>query len=81
MELKETIEMMNSEDYKERFKGEYYQVKIRFEKLNIMIGKYETGTLDFTPKCSLPILKNQLTIMKQYIKILERRAEIERIEL
>lgn len=24
MELKETVEMMNSEDYKERFKAEYY---------------------------------------------------------
>ena len=28
MELKDTVEMMGSEDYKERFKAEYYQVKI-----------------------------------------------------
>ncbi len=27
MELKDTIEMMNSEDYKERFKAEYYQTR------------------------------------------------------
>ena len=27
MELKETIEMMTSADYKERFKAEYYQLK------------------------------------------------------
>ena len=33
MELKDTIEMMNSADYKERFKAEYYQTKIRYEKL------------------------------------------------
>lgn len=27
MELKETVELMNSEDYKERFVAEYRQVK------------------------------------------------------
>lgn len=32
-ELKETIEMMNSEDYKERFKVEYWQTYIRYAKL------------------------------------------------
>ncbi len=29
-ELRETIEMMNSKDYMERFKAEYYQVVIRY---------------------------------------------------
>lgn len=28
MELKQTVEMMNSADYKERFKAEYMQVAI-----------------------------------------------------
>jgi hypothetical protein len=28
-ELKDTIELMNSSDYKDRFKAEYYQLKIR----------------------------------------------------
>lgn len=27
MELKDTIELMNSTDYKERFRAEYYQTK------------------------------------------------------
>lgn len=31
MELKDTIELMTSEDYKERFKAEYWQAKIRAE--------------------------------------------------
>ena len=30
MEFKDTIAMMTSEDYKERFKAEYYQTKIRY---------------------------------------------------
>ena len=39
MELKDTVEMMGSEDYKERFKAEYCQVKIRYEKLMYMLER------------------------------------------
>ena len=41
MELKDTVEMMNSSDYKERFKAEYYQTRIRYEKLHSMLIKNE----------------------------------------
>ena len=81
MELKDTVEMMNSEDYKERFKAEYYQAKIRYDKLDKMNVKYEAGTLNFTPSCSLEILKEQKKYMGNYIRILRIRAEIEKIEL
>jgi len=46
MELKETIDLMNSDDYKERFKAEYLQVKIRYEKLRKMLVKLDAGTLE-----------------------------------
>ena len=36
-ELKDTIELMNSSDYKDRFKAEYYQLKIRYTKLHAML--------------------------------------------
>lgn len=45
MELKDTIKMMGSSDYKERFRAEYWQVKIRFEKLESMIKNGRTGNL------------------------------------
>lgn len=51
MELKDTIELMNSSDYKERFKAEYLQVKIRYDKLHKMLVKWDAGTLNFTPTC------------------------------
>lgn len=47
MELKDTIEMMNSEDYKERFKAEYYQTKIRYDKLHSMLVKNEARNSRF----------------------------------
>lgn len=81
MELKDTIEMMNSPDYKERFKAEYHQLKIRYDKLDAMTVKYEAGTLDFTPNCSLELLKQQKMHMGCYLRCLKIRAEIEGIEL
>jgi len=81
MELKDTIPMMESPDYKERFKAEYYQLKIRYDKLDAMTVKYEAGTLNFTPSCSLDLLKEQKKHMGNYLRSLKIRAEIEGIEL
>lgn len=81
MELNETIEMMQSLDYKERFKAEYLQAKIRYEKLDAMTVKHEAGTLNFTPSCSLELLKEQKKYMGNYIRCLKIRAEIEKIDL
>lgn len=81
MELKDTIELMNSSDYKERFKAEYLQAKIRYDKLDKMLIKYEAGTLNFTPSCSLELLTEQKKYMGNYIRILRIRAEIEDIDL
>lgn len=80
-ELKDTIKLMNSEDYKERFIAEYLQAKIRYDKLDAMTVKYEAGTLNFEPSCSLELLKEQKKYMGNYIRILKIRAEIEKIEL
>lgn len=81
VELKDTVDMMNSADYEERFKAEYWQLAIRLKKLADMLYKYKKGELNFTPKCSYELLKEQLTYMRLYIKMLENRAEIEDIEL
>ena len=81
MELRDTVEMMNSADYKERFKAEYAQTKIRHNKLHAMVVKYEAGTLNFTPTCPLDILKEQKAAMGKYLFWMEVRAEIEGIDL
>ena len=81
MELKDTVALMESDDYKDRFKAEYYQTKIRYEKLHKMIIKHEAGTLSFEPKCDISLLKEQKAHMGLYLYALEVRAEIEDIEL
>ena len=81
MQLKDTVELMNSADYKERFKAEFYQLLIRLDSLTSMIINWENNTLDFDPKCSKETLENQVIFMKGYVDILLLRAKIEGIEL
>ena len=81
MELKDTIEMMQSADYKERFKAEYVQTKIRYSKLHNMLVKADAHTLDFEPACPLDLLREQAANMGKYLYNLEVRAEIEGIKL
>lgn len=81
LELADTIELMVSNDYKERFRAEYLQTKIRYDKLHNVILHYEANALDFEPQCSLETLKAQAKYMGQYLYMLELRAVIEGIEL
>lgn len=81
MELKETIEMMQSEDYKERFKAEYYQLEIRLEKLTSMLEKWDRGELNFTPTCPRELYNQQVSVMVDYLNALRTRAELEGVQL
>ena len=81
MELERLIELMKSEDYKDRFRAEYYQLEDRIDKLANMLEIYKAGTLDFTPSCSYELLNSQLKAMNEYLLYLTVRAEIEGIEI
>lgn len=79
MELRDTIKMMDNADYKERFKAEYYQLKIRYEKLSNMVDNWDS--LKFKPTCPKEMYFKQLKAMKDYLNILEQRAIMENVEL
>lgn len=80
--FKETYEPVEGTgDWKDRFKAEYKQLKDRYDKLHSMCIKYEAGTLDFEPNCPLALLKEQEAVMGNYLKILEVRGEIEKVDL
>lgn len=89
--LQETVTMMNSADYKERFKAEYYQTKIRYEKLKAFNNKIEASEITHygctkqieMPKhdCPSDLLRQQQSVMGEYLHLLEVRAVIEGIEL
>lgn len=91
MKLSETVEMMISDDYKERFRAEYYQTKERYERLKSFNNELEAASRTSygiskrveMPKHDSPedLLKDQQRAMGEYLHILEIRAVIENIEL
>ena len=85
MELYETIEGMTSTDYRERFKAEYRQTKIRYEKLKDFCNRIEaaarTGTEPPEHRCPLDLLREQQKRMGMYLETMEIRAAIEQIDL
>ena len=81
MELKDTISLMTSTDYKDRFKAEYIQNVVRYKKLKAMLDKWDNGKLDFSPTCPRSTYNIQAKAMTDYIAVLEARAVMENIEL
>ena len=80
MELKDTTKLMESNDYKDRMKAEYWQTKIRYEKLYKMLVKSDAGTLSFEPM-DIIVLRDQLETMEHYLYTLEVRGEMEGVDL
>ena len=81
MELKDTVDLMLSHDYKDRFIAEFRQLEIRYEKLMAMMDKWRKGELDFTPTCPRNMYEIQLKGMEMYMDVLYDRAELEGIDL
>lgn len=78
MELANTVELMNSVCFRDRFRAEYYQLKIRKERLEKILRENPNG---FQGGCPVPLLERQLDVMIEYMHILEERAYIENVEL
>ena len=91
--LADTAAGMTSPDYKERFRAEYIQTKIRYERLKAFNTKIEAA---FRTECERPevkkapmpphdcphdLLREQQEVMGQYLHILEVRAVIEGVDL
>lgn len=85
MEFEDTIKYMLSDDYKERFIAEYWQLKIRHDKLKKYIQQIEIANDYFDDSsapphdCPIQLLKDQLYYMEQYMDILDKRQIIEDI--
>ncbi|MFR7761621.1 MAG: crAss001_48 related protein [Eubacterium sp.] len=79
--LPSTAILMQSSDYKERFKAEYLQLVIRYKGLKAMLEKWDNGTLPFKPTCPRSTYNIQIKAMRDYIAILEARAVMEGVDL
>lgn len=81
MDLKDTVALMNSDDYKDRFKAEFWQLKRRLNKLNDMLARYDKGALDYIPDTPILWLKQQAHAMQDYLDALSVRCDYENIDV
>lgn len=79
--LKETTALMESEDWKDRFKAEYLQLCARLEKLESVLKKHDAGELEWEFKSPVELLRMQADYMDNYKSILEQRATYEGVDL
>lgn len=84
--FRKTVDGMLSDDYKERFKAEYKQTKIRYERLHtfntkILASKINVESEEPKHDCPESVLLDQEKTMRKYLEILELRAAIEKIDL
>lgn len=79
--MKDTVEMMLSEDYKACFKAEYYQAITNYNKLKWLLNKADNGNIEFLFAFSRDLCDAQIKAMEDYIYILKVRALIENIDL
>jgi hypothetical protein len=90
--LNKTIPLMESGDYRQRFIAEYWQTRIRYEKLRAFNRRIEaalrTAHCDPSVRVEMPkhdcpdiLLIDQEDTMLRYLNLLEERAIIEKIDL
>lgn len=77
--LEETIGLMTSPDYKDRFKAEFEQLCFRLNELDAFLIKWDKGELKTTPKTPREWLKRQRQAMVDYGQVLAARAIKEEI--
>ena len=82
--LKDTVALMESDNYQERFIAEYWQTKIRYERLkkyNNAIEAHKDTEAEPPHTCPLEVLRAQEKAMARYLGILEKRVAIEQIPI
>ena len=78
-DLKQTVALMSSQDYVERFVAEYWQTKIRYEKLKnfneiieaaSLTEGYARSVVEPIHDCPWALLREQEECMARYLHIL-----------
>lgn len=80
MKLDETVNLMCSNDFKDRFIAEYVQLVIRLSKLNNVLNN-TPDTLFKVDDITKALMLKQRDAMESYKVCLEKRADILGIDL
>lgn len=80
MKLVETVNLMCSSDFKDRFTAEYAQLVIRLSKLNNVLNS-QSDTRFEVDDITRDLMLKQRDAMESYKMCLEKRADILGIDL
>lgn len=80
MKLKDTVAGMVSDNYKERLQAEFDQTIIRYYALQTDLTEMgERRNLADLKK--IEVYRKQCSILEEYIRVLQERADVENIQL
>jgi len=80
MKLADTVNLMYSNDWKDRFIAEYVQLQIRLSKLDDVLNN-RSDTYSVTDDVLKSVMYKQRDAMESYKLCLERRANLANIDL
>lgn len=80
MKLVETVNLMCSSDFKDRFTAEYAQLVIRLSKLNNVLNNTSDTHFE-VDDITMALMLKQRDAMESYKMCLEKRADILGIDL
>lgn len=78
-ELKETVDLMLSDNFRDRLKAEYWQNVIRYNSLSMYIDKLKNSKNPYESAVPIKTLERQLTYMSLMNGVLEERLEADDI--
>lgn len=80
MELKDTVKLMLSDDWRDRLKAEHLQLTIRLHNLAVFINAANRGEKKYKSERDKFAMKKQYRAMVEYIIALEHRMKYAGIE-
>ena len=81
MELKDTVNLILSEDFKERLKGEYYETLIRYLKLEQYLLEVASNPVVGRDPVLVGMLSDQRDAMYKYLEALRKRCKYHNIPI
>lgn len=79
--LKDVAPSVAVRGYKTRAVAEYWEAKLRYDKVHFLVTSYHAGKLKFNPATPIKVLEKEDQILSEYISVLEERAKFEQIDL
>lgn len=77
----DTVRLMQSPSYRDRFIAEYIQLTIRKDALARFVEREMSSDIPAATSEGLELMKHQVSVMIEYQEILRRRAALEQIEI